>query len=119
MVALHFGGFTEAAGDDKRPPNPHSTYPRNGVLGGARRPLHSLLRQTLNTVTVYRGGAEAARRAHNPEVTRSRRVSGILHFAPLQKRVGTTYVPQTPTAPPPRNGVLRALVAPRVFSGRL
>ena len=53
-VFLHFGGFTEAT---------------------------SLLRQTLNTVTVYRCGAEAARRAHNPEVTGSKPVVGILHFA--------------------------------------
>ena len=30
--------------------------------------------------TPHRRGAEAARRAHNPEVTRSRRVAGILHF---------------------------------------
>ena len=98
MVALHFGGLTEAARGAYAPLRPPPRHPRNGVLGGARRPLPSLLRQTLNTVTVYRGGAEAARRAHNPEVTRSRRVSGIIHFAPLQKRVGTTSVPQTPTA---------------------
>ena len=52
-VLLHFGGFAEAA---------------------------SLLRQTLNTVTVYRHGAEAARRAHNPEVTGSKPVVGILLF---------------------------------------
>ena len=52
-VLLHFGGFAEAT---------------------------SLLRQTLNTVTVYRHGAEAARRAHNPEVTGSKPVAGILHF---------------------------------------
>ena len=32
-------------------------------------------------VLFYRGGAEAARGAHNPEVTRSRRVSGIFHFS--------------------------------------
>ena len=96
MVALHFGGFTEAAGDDKRPTNPTNPtapHPRNGVLGGARRPLPSLLRQTLNTVTVYRGGAEEARRADNPEVIGSKPVSGILHFTPLQKRVGGTRRP--------------------------
>ena len=29
---------------------------------------------------LYRHGAEAARRAHNPEVTGSKPVAGILHF---------------------------------------
>ena len=29
---------------------------------------------------LHRHGAEVARRAHNPEVTRSKRVAGILHF---------------------------------------
>ena len=52
-LSLHFGGFAEAT---------------------------SLLRQTLNTETHYRHGAEAARRAHNPEVTGSKPVAGILHF---------------------------------------
>ena len=52
-VLLHFGGFAEAT---------------------------SLLQQTLNTVTVYRCGAGAARRADNPEVTGSKPVVGILHF---------------------------------------
>ena len=52
-VFLHFGGFAEAA---------------------------SLIRQTLNTVTLHRHGAGVARRAHNPEVTGSKPVAGILHF---------------------------------------
>ena len=42
---------------------------------------HRQLLVTLNTATLHRRGAEAARRAHNPEVTRSRRVAGILQFA--------------------------------------
>ena len=74
-VFLHFGGFAEAT---------------------------SLLRQTLNTVSLNRGGAEAARRftlwAHNPEVTGTTPVTGILTLRWLymaltsgsmtQKRVG-------------------------------
>ena len=35
---------------------------------------------TQNKQPCHRHGAEAARRAHNPEVTRSRRVAGIFHF---------------------------------------
>ena len=35
---------------------------------------------TLNEHTIHRHGAGAARRAHNPEVTRSKRVAGILQF---------------------------------------
>ena len=31
------------------------------------------------TKTLYRHGAAAARRAHNPEDTRSKRVAGIIH----------------------------------------
>ena len=38
--------------------------------------VHQGTRATLN-----RCGAEAARRTHNPEVTRSRRVAGIIQFA--------------------------------------
>ena len=34
-----------------------------------------------STTNFHRDGAVAARRTHNPEVTRSRRVPGILHFA--------------------------------------
>ena len=42
-----------------------------------------LLWQTLNTVTVYRCGAEAARRADNPEVTGSKPVVGISTLRPF------------------------------------
>ena len=55
-LSLHFGGFAEAT---------------------------SLLRQTLNTVSLNRCGAEAARGAHNSEVTRSKRVAGILTLRSL------------------------------------
>jgi hypothetical protein len=37
---------------------------------------------------INRHGAEAARRAHNPEVTRSKRVVGIFNLAALKKLLG-------------------------------
>ena len=53
---LQFGSFTEAA-------------------------RHSLsdVKHEQHTKTLYRNGAGAARGAHNSEVTRSKRVSGIIH----------------------------------------
>jgi len=42
---------------------------------------------TLNKQPLHRHGAEAARRAHNPEVTRSKRVAGILHFGSFTEAV--------------------------------
>jgi hypothetical protein len=41
-------------------------------------PSYAKRRKTQQTHILYRGGAEAARGAHNSEVTRSRRVSGII-----------------------------------------
>ena len=44
-----------------------------------------------NQPTLYRGGAEAARGAHNSEVTRSKRVSGIYHhLAPVHQGASKT-----------------------------
>ena len=37
--------------------------------------------------TLHRRGAEAARGAHNSEVTRSRRVAGIIQFWILYRRI--------------------------------
>ena len=44
-----------------------------------------------------RHGAEAARRAHNPEVTRSKRVVGIYrhHIAQVHQGTGATLTPLT------------------------
>ena len=47
----------------------------------------SLLLQTLNTGSLYRDGAAAARGADNPEVTGSKPVPGIFTLLVLQKRV--------------------------------
>jgi hypothetical protein len=49
-----------------RPLNPSAQWMHGGVAGGACRPL------------IHRHGAEAARGAHNSEVTGSKRVAGIL-----------------------------------------
>ena len=35
--------------------------------------------------TFHRRGAEVARRAHNPEVIRSKRIAGIIQFVCFQK----------------------------------
>ena len=40
---------------------------------------------TLNKQTLHRCGAEAARRAHNPEVIRSKRIAGIYTSVVLKK----------------------------------
>ena len=55
---IHFAGFTEA-GRHSQATSKHGTQSNNQ----------------------YRCGAEAARGAHNSEVTRSKRVSGNIHFA--------------------------------------
>ena len=48
-----------------RPLNPSAQWMHGGVAGGACRPL------------IHRHGAEAARGAHNSEVTGSKPVAGI------------------------------------------
>ncbi len=45
---------------------------------------------------VNRHGAEAARTAHNREVTRSRRVAGIFQFGSFKETARGTYVPLKP-----------------------
>ena len=55
--------------------------PTGGILQFVRfkeAHRHMLIDVKHSNKTLYRGGAGAARGAHNPEVTRSRRVSGII-----------------------------------------